>query len=151
VNTRGGTLLNLPRPNVEPSTETGQLQSSDPLTQDRYALTCGNPLAFIDWSGHMPSLDGSAGSDATPSPMGPDGGPSSQPANVDSGNGGVPLSLLNSLSDIRNDLGNVAPPQAQDLSLPFQSTAKSSLAQSTGATRQIWATCHQRGILLMRR
>ena len=65
--------------------------SSDPLTQDRYALTGGNPVSFIDWSGHMYTTDGSAGGmPADPAPY-PDsaGGTSSQPANGDSGTGGT--------------------------------------------------------------
>jgi RHS repeat-associated protein len=43
--------------------------SSDLLTQDRYALAGGSPLSYIDWSGHMPANDGSAGGASSPSPV----------------------------------------------------------------------------------
>ena len=62
--------------------------SNDPLTQDRYALTGGNPTSFIDWSGHMLTTDGSAGgmpADYSNAFSGggsvANGGISSQPAN----------------------------------------------------------------------
>ncbi|MDR2985332.1 MAG: hypothetical protein LBV34_10880, partial [Nocardiopsaceae bacterium] len=55
--------------------------STDPLTQDRYALTGGNPVSFIDWSGHMLASDGSAGGMPAQYNQQTIGGPASIPTN----------------------------------------------------------------------
>jgi RHS repeat-associated protein len=39
--------------------------STDPLTNNRYALAAGNPVSYAEWDGHMPIADGGGGTVST--------------------------------------------------------------------------------------
>jgi YD repeat-containing protein len=70
--------------------------TTDPLTQNRYALAGGNPLSFVEFDGHMALADGGGGGSSSPNPSTSSGGSSTSSG---SGDGGGLTGLLHKAGD----------------------------------------------------
>jgi RHS repeat-associated protein len=97
----------------------------DPLTQNPYALAGGNPISYIEWDGHMVTLDGAGSAAPTPNPIPAEPEPYAMGSATSTGTGSSPPSYTCNPggypacgSDPGQDARVVAPPVARPFTPP---------------------------------